>query len=272
MRDAAPIGWSPLVESYINGYLRVHVHLRKRHAEDAASGPRDQSRPTDLCATYEWPRGRLSNDLELDIRRTWERYYRENVVKLDGRVDQVKVAMLVDVPEFLEHREGFTIGGVMPCLERLQWLDGSQECGIDGPELLADGIGPSARAEADGEPNASPRITRRDGVRRGRDWLEIDTQPPYKLVERGPQIVNDIANDRSPKERRRRFGGVSPDDDVATSGWDGLRPKVWLHVNGVSVAREPLDERFQSANVFIRPVNLGGPIQRSHTLSARRLL
>jgi len=135
LENAPSIGWRPLAERYIDGEVRIHVHLRQAHGLDGHEGrlaavgtrvhlhdrlgertvgaPDDPSAP-DLCWTYEFPRRTLGDDLELDITRIWERFYREHVSEFDGRIDQMKVAVLVDVPEFLKHREGFTVGGFFP--------------------------------------------------------------------------------------------------------------------------------------------------------------
>lgn len=100
MKDQPPIGWRPLLESYVNNEPRIHVHLRQRTSQEFAGGG-DQPCTPDLCATYEWPSGALGDDLEVSIRETWTKWSGDHVGKIDGRIDQVKVAMLVDVPEFL---------------------------------------------------------------------------------------------------------------------------------------------------------------------------
>lgn len=239
------MGWRSLVESYIYGDVRLHVHVR--HGRDKS----DRPRATDFCLTYEWPRGALGHDLELMLRQTWEAFYKEHVVKLDGRIDQMKVAMLVDVPEFLEHGEGFTIGRVLPCLKRLQRLEQCDECGIDGPELLGRGGLPVISALDDGEGDVAPAVLGRGGVRRVTGV--VLTQGEDKLVERGAESVHDIPDDRPPHTRGRWLGRLCVDD----CGRHVLAHHVWLHVNAVSLVRKVSDETSQRVNVFVRPVSLG---------------
>src|SRR5947209_503286 len=225
MKDAPPIGWVSLVESYVYKQARIHVHLRVTDREKAA-GFSDVPSPPDRCATYEWPWGAPGDDLEVEheidarrVRDVWERIYREHVVQLDGRVDQMKVAMLVDVPEFLEHREGFTLGGVLPCHKRLQRLELCSERGIDVPQLGLGGVLPRIAAVADREPNVPPGIPPGDTTGRGdvAGELVVDAQTPDQLVERRSESVDDVADDRTPEDRRRIGDGLGPDDDVALS-------------------------------------------------------
>ena len=59
-------------------------------------------------------------------------------MKFDDRIDQVKMAVLVDVPQFLQNGQGFVIGGCLPCDKRLKRLDDCNEGGsIAHSRLLA---------------------------------------------------------------------------------------------------------------------------------------
>lgn len=260
MKDAAPVGWRSLIESYIYGHARIHAHLR-RVGGDKASWASDEASATDLCLTYDWPGSALGKDLVFYLRESWERFYVENVVKLDGRVDQVKVAMLVDVPKFLEHGEGFTIGGVLPCTKRLQFLEDCQECRVDGPELLRNRTGiPRGGPQAYGEPDRPPWASANDGIGRRRHAkrrLELDAQTPHELVECRAQAMDDVADDWPPEDGGRLSGCFGPEDHVSAAGREGFNPECWLQVNAVSIAREHSDQSFQGINVFVRPVNLG---------------
>ena len=194
LKNAPSVGWVPLIKSYVYGHSRIHMHLRQRHSEDA-SGLSNESGAPDLCAINEWPRPTLGDDLELEARheaiwvvRSLEWVDGEDVVKFDGRIDQMKMAMLVDVPQFLEHGEGFTVWGVSPRHERLKRLELCDERGFDKPQLVwHSSVVPGVIAGADREPDVAPWVSpwnriggRADPPRR----LVADTETPDQLVER----------------------------------------------------------------------------------------
>src|SRR6202050_718397 len=278
LENAPPIGWRPLVERYIDGEVRIHVHLGQARGDDpwthlavraggdrrgqAPVGAPDHAGAPDLCWTYEWPRRGLGDHLERDVWNTWERFSRDHITEFDGAVDKVKVAVLVDVPEFIEHGQGFTIGGVLPAEMRLKPLERCSECRVGGPHLAAPETVPTLTAAADRERDVPPPIAGRDRVGRRRDsarGLVGDAEVPGDLVERGPQPVDDIADDRTPQKRGRLFGGGSEDDeDVGAAATDQrLAPKCWLGFNYVGLLSKSEDHPGQRTNVFIRPVYLG---------------
>ena len=202
-KNAPPIGWRPLLKGYVYGWAQLHVGLWVRDTLDLP-GFSYLAHPPDLCLSFEWPRGALGDDLEVETQRRIERFYRENVGECDGRIDQMRVAMLVDVPEFVKHSEGFVPGGVLPCTKRLQRLEACQECRVDFHELFASHPSPPLAAQTDRACNLSPRITKEDGVGgrlESERSLVLDAQRPDELVESGAQVMHDVADDRPPLVR-----------------------------------------------------------------------
>lgn len=249
LKNAPPVGWRSLFENYVDGHARIHVHLGiGRPYGPARDG--DLTRAPDLCATYQMPRWLLGDDLEIsniaNFRTTWKRIYRENVAQFDGRVDQVKLAMLVDVAEFIKHGEEFTFGGVLPSDIRLQPLDACNECRVDGPEWIRLPVFGFAN---DGERDLSPVPWNRIGCR---TCVSL-TQLPDQLIEGRPEVESDIADDRGPDFARGFLGGYGVDDDVARRILVVL-PEVWMCVNAVSLVRKGPNETGQLLNVFICPI------------------
>jgi hypothetical protein len=153
----------------------------------------------------------------------------------------------------MEHRKGFTVGRVLPCYKRLQPLERCNECRIDGPEFLSYGGFPILGTFDDREPYVAPPITRRTWVFRRAGV--VHAQGEDELIERRPQSMRDVTNDRTPLDRRRLAGRFGEDDDITPPSV--FCPVVWLHVNAVSVVCEASDTSRQSVNVFVRPINLG---------------
>jgi hypothetical protein len=123
-----PIRRRSLRERYIVGDVSVHVHTQNR----AAVLP-DLLGTSYLCTTYEWPGTVLLNDSELDFWCESERLDAPNVAKPDQEMGEVKVAVLVDVPEFIENRKRL-FGRALPTVKRLQRLDECAKVWPDSPE------------------------------------------------------------------------------------------------------------------------------------------
>ena len=58
------VGWRPLLERYIKGEYGLHIHLNHQRVGIRSSDSFDS---TYLCATFEWPRGFLLKDSELEF-------------------------------------------------------------------------------------------------------------------------------------------------------------------------------------------------------------
>ena len=277
LKNRQPIGWRPLVERYIDGDARIHVHLWQRETKQA-TGDRNVIHSPDLCVTFEfpaiieWPRGASGDDFPgTGIRESLKRSYREHITEFNGNVDQMKVAMLVDVPEFLEHVQLFTLGdGVLPSVKRLQLLDGFDECLIDRPELVPYGRGPLRISDTNRERDGSPRISGWDGVSRGDDaesGLMLDAECPDELVEGGAIAVADVSDDRPPVQGGRLHERLREDNHQTYGGIEWIIPDVSIHVdpvsnvNFVSLSGEGTNKPLQGVDVRIRPLDFRSGIR-----------
>lgn len=244
LTKASSVGWRPLVEDYVYGDVRIHVHDLWHY--QARSG---LDYTANLCATFEWPRCSLTRDVQADVvGESAQRGWREGVGQLDGRVDQMKVAMLVDLPEFLKHREGFAVGGVLPCRKWLQSLDVCDEVLVNGPEFLSRSGLPVLRIPHDRERNVAPSTLWGDWAGR-RATLGL-AQGKDEMVERRTEIVDHISEDRSPLRGGGFPPGFRPDDYLA-----GLF--VELRVNAIGVRRELGLGSIQCSQVRLSSPHLG---------------
>jgi hypothetical protein len=173
------MGWRPLPERYIKGEQGVHVHLKQRGFSLSDSL---ESGPPDLCATFEWPRGVLLVNFELDFWRARIREHEHDSAKVEQVAGQDQVAVLVDIPEFIQNRQRL-LGRILPVFKRLQLLEVCAKTWPDSPEALqVFGLGPrdesfamvpGAGVDMDRESNVSPFATQtlwRDRVGGGLGW------------------------------------------------------------------------------------------------------
>jgi hypothetical protein len=262
--NPAPVGWRSLFERYVEGDAEIHIHIRSR-----VSIFPDIFEAANLCATFKWPRGVLLDDSE---RKFWlgdARHESPNIVEGGAKESEMKVAMLVDVPEFVENGKRL-FGRILPAVKRLQLLDDCAKVWPDSPEatryLFPRPFGPpispgdaspggvlSTRVSGvDGEadvPPLAPRLTSPgDRVRRG---VPVgDGELPNEVIERGAEIVDDISDD-SPQYLDRGFR-FTVDEYLGSLpvvlGSDVVR----THILG-----ERLDPFTKEIQVHIRPIYLG---------------
>jgi hypothetical protein len=224
--NPAPVGWRSLFERYVVGDAEVHVHIRTR-----ASVLPDVLEASNLCATFAWPRRVLLNDSEHKFWCSGTHHDGSNIVEHDEEVGEMKVAVLVDVPEFIENRKRL-FGRILPTVKRLQLLDDCAKVWPDSPEatrhLFPRPAGPpmspgdaSTRAVSvarvrgeDGEGDVSPLAPRFSPPRDRVGWgVPVgDGELPDEVVERGAEIVDDISDDGPP-----RFDGGSASPSMNTS-------------------------------------------------------
>jgi len=262
--NPAPVGWRSLSERYVEGDAEVHIHIRSR----VSIWP-DIFEVSNLCATFKWPRGVFLNDSEHKFWVEETSNGSVNIVEGGAEESKMKVAVLVDVPQFIENRKRL-FGRILPAVKRLQLLDDCAKVWPDSPEatryLFPRPVGPpispgdaspggvlSTRVNGvDGEANVpplAPRLTSpgnrvRGGVPVG------DGELPDEVIERGAEIVDDISDD-SPQhlDRGLRF---TVDEYLGTLpvvlGSDVVR----THTLG-----ERLDPFTKEVQVHIRPTYLG---------------
>jgi len=253
-----PVGWRSLLERYVEREAQIHVHLRIRRGDDPAR--RHRINPylpdyTELCATFEWPDGALFKDLEIEshwgwigVLRPWPRDRRE-AVQADERINDVGMAVLVDAPQFIQDGELVPVWGALPTTKWLQPLEICKQTWIDGPESLLPDLRPLLLVQDDGEADPPPAVVPWDRVRRRRTRFEI-AQLPDELIERGAEVVDDIAN-KTP-ERRGDLAGWSRVERQFP--WDHLH--VSLDFEGVRAAVDKGDSSpFERSNVYVRALN-----------------
>ena len=262
--NPAPVGWRSLFERYVEGDAEVHVHIHTN-----VSMLPDVLDASNLCATFKWPQGVLLNDSEHKFWCGGTRHDSPNVVECDEEEAEVKVAMLVDVPEFIENRKRL-LGRILPTVKRLQLLDDCAKVWPDSPEATRFLVRPPAGRPispgdasprgvsltpvkgVDGEadlPPLAPRSTPR-GDRVRRSVPVGDGELPDEVIERGAEIMDDISDDGSPLfNGRLRF---------TVDEYLGSLPVV-LGYNFVRTHTlgERLDPFVDELQVHIRPTYLG---------------
>jgi hypothetical protein len=250
--DSTPIGGRSLLERYVKHHMAFHVHLRVGCV--GGTGPLKASK---LCATFEWPRGVFLQNLELEF---WSVHF--HMAESEHEVREMKVAMLVGVPEFLQDRKRL-LGRILPVRKRLQPLDVCAKSWPDSPEAIrwlpspgdasTRGIPPTGVEGVDGEADAPPLVVRvfsSEGNNSGRRVSVRQGKLPNEMVERRAEVVDDITDDRPPFLHRRLPEGFTVEDYLACFYFN-------LGVDSVSVAiDERLDPFIQQAHVHIRPLDL----------------
>src|SRR5919107_1300445 len=98
--NPAPVGWRSLFERYVEGDTEVHIHIHT----DVCLLP-DIFEASNLCATFKWPRRVLLDDSEHNFWLGGAANDSPNIVEYDADESEMGVAMLVDVPEFVENRK-----------------------------------------------------------------------------------------------------------------------------------------------------------------------
>jgi hypothetical protein len=250
--DSTPIGWRSFLERYIEREAGLHVHIINRREVGTDVYPSDK-----WCATLEWPASMSLEDSEVSY---WLGTF--GVVESEQGTGEVKVAVLVDVPEFIENRKRL-FGRILPVVKRLQPLDVCAQTWPDSPEtpkvfgrVPRDEVPEVVRRagrEKDGEPDISPFAARSVPQTRdysGRSVPVGEGELPNKMVKRRAEVVDNVSNDGAPLLRGRFPERVSVDDFLAS-----VRTRLGFDFVRVAID-EPLDSLIQEAQVHIRPIDL----------------
>jgi hypothetical protein len=254
----APVGWRSLFERYVEGDTEAHIHIRTR----ASIWP-DIFEASNLCATFKWPRGVLLNDSEHKFWLEGAANDSPNIVEYDAEESEMKVAMLVCVPEFIENRKRL-FGRILPAAKRLQLLDDCAKVWPNSPEALRwldppgdasarDRVSRAGVERKDRESYLPPLVVRvSPSVRNyGRGRVSVgEGELPDEVIERGAEIVDDISDDGPPQfDRGFRF---TVDEYLGSLpvvlGFDFVR----THILG-----ERLDPFVEEVQVHLRPTYLG---------------
>jgi hypothetical protein len=251
--DRRSVGWRPLLERYIKGEYGLHIHLNHQRVGIRSSDSFDS---TYLCATFEWPRGFLLKDSELEF---WTLAL--NVMEPNVEERGMKVAVLVNVPEFVQNRKRL-FSRILPCNKRLQSLELCAQTWPDSPEALkVFGTGPgdevsemvrgmrlNVNRETDVSPLA-PQPTFRNRIW-GRRVPLRDSELPNEMVERGTEIVNDVPDDRTPF-----VYGWLPEDLTVDGYLACLGIRLSVKFVRATIVNERLDPLVQEVQMHVRSLD-----------------
>lgn len=198
--EESPIGGWSLVENYAEHELEVHVHVTLLICMVGSAEPYRAK----VCTVFKWPDNATLDKLYAKLALSPEevRALRQKVVDAAKGAEKVKRAVLVPVPEFMEHSKRVPFR-VLPAIERLQSPEACAESWrLDRPQRSRGPVGPVRRIQNDGESNVPPRALSRDGVGR-RGTRLTDAEPPDQLVQSGPEVVDDFSYHHRPLGIRR---------------------------------------------------------------------
>ena len=211
LHNPPSIGWRPLLERYIEGEYGLHIPLNHHPVKVRSS---DWLNSPYFCATFEWPRRFLFHSSELNF---WVSTL--NIMKPDEEEYEMKVAVLVDVPEFVQNRKRL-FGRILPVVEWLQPLQLCADSWPDSPEATwwfisprdapARGVSLAGVEGVDGEADVPPFLARTlPGYHGGRCMPVGERELPDEMVERGTEIVNRVTYDCAPFVRKRLSEGFT---------------------------------------------------------------
>jgi len=276
--DPPLIGWRPFLESYVTGELGVHVHLWPNRED----GPVLNDTP-EFCAVYERPRGPFADNQErmpIEVTRRkliqlairpgeWDAlivtfHLADNIIETYPELRQHKMAVLVDIPEFVKYRKLVPLGIVLPTDKRLRLFKDCPDSWIDKPKRGAATTGPVVSVGDDGKVDTAPFAVGLStaGERiRGRRATLVDAQSPGNIVESSTEIVHDVGDDETGLPR----GGFTPsmaEQNYLGPAWasvhrdwsSGLR--VYVSNDAVRIALDvSVQKLVQRVQMHVRPVN-----------------
>lgn len=229
LRNLCSVGWWPTLKRYVeeDRGLQVANHLWR----DGAAGPRD---PAKLRSALE--RTFRVEDKVQAVDTFWYSCNRRRPKKVfvpDVEDGQIDVSMLVDVPEVVQDCEWsiariihllLNKGRILPPHERLQSLELWKETSVNSPKpfrrldlprdavsiliLLASIFG------EDRERNISPFAA----DPRRRNVSLSNRELPDHVVQRGAEVVHNVADDDAPFRRGRPSARLAVDDHLSRFG------------------------------------------------------
>jgi hypothetical protein len=118
----------------------------------------------------------------------------EDIVQSNKALHQVQMAVLVDVPEFIEHCKRLPLGSTLPCTKGLQSFEVGTGSWRDSQKAPFDGPSPTTSIDDDRELNLAPRAVIGQRIRRRSTTLKA-SEFPDKIVKSGTDIVHYLANE-----------------------------------------------------------------------------
>jgi len=247
--NTLPIAWRPLLEAYAERKAEIHVHFKTHYPPIRWQNSAEKR---DFCATFQWPREPLFDDLKAEVLRYAEsRITPADSGEADWDEDESWMPVLVPIPHFVQDFELVALGTTLPTTIGLQRIEVCEEPWVYAPKVVTADRFPIVSRERGREGGASPLppVGARYWVR-GQARI-LDRQCPDEIVESAAQIIDRVANEET--ELCWRL--------LQARGIDGpLRlseaVKVGLGFNFVSIARDVSAESLlERADVYIRVPN-----------------
>lgn len=250
-----PIARVSTLESYIEGNLVIHVHAGRSCGKDPD--------PSEFgwCISLEPPPwGDVFNAVGGDMGWRERLSAHLGVLASNEDSDEGSMAMLIDVPEFLQYGKWLPLGSVLPCTKRLHLFDDRYKSAVHELQVPTETRGPVGGFHDHREGTASPRAIPRDGGRRlhSEPSLVVHTESPYEIVENSPDAVDDLADERSPLSGRGINQRLTTEDYLA-----GVRLLIGLDSIRVFVVNKRLDTAIQTLDIFIDTVQTGDEYRQS---------
>jgi hypothetical protein len=247
-------GWSVL-ERYVYGEAAVCVQIQR-----LARGNRSGHEETQNClAVFDLPVGLVQDLLWIGQREITKggmknhRHVSTDRVSVAAHIGnrESRRAVLVPVPEFIQQREAGSFGAPsLPRRERLFRLNERDQARLNALEGSKRAAFPGVFSLEDGKLHLPPPASAGEGSNRDLS-LVLHGERPNKLVERRPQVVNNVSRDDPEFYGWERFEDEDSDINLAS-----IRP--WLGLKGVGLVRgveEMRDSRIQFADVMLRPLD-----------------
>jgi hypothetical protein len=168
---------------------------------------------------------------------------------------EVKMAVLIDVPQFLKHREFVPSGTLLPYLKWLQRLEVCAQRWPDSPEAFSLAWLPRRRFDHDRKGDVPPPVVSGDGI----PWrpeamspLFLNRELPNEIVKSSPQVVDDISDD-GPQFSRRGPAIDLPDDielEEIVKALGRWQTGIWWRLTTNEVLRHSIE----LPNMYVRPI------------------
>lgn len=211
------ISGRPLTEQYLEGQLVIHLHFELVKG----NGMFGYNDATKFCATYQWPWKNSGALIKGDTPSGLEAQHIVpallDVKNLQTNVgnDKSWMAVLVDLPQFIQDGERLPPWVVWPCTKGLQPLE---LCPHGFYQLKGRSAGATPLAIAvrcdDRERHPSPGTLTRNRVRWRPAGIELKCELPNKAIQSRAEVVDDISHCHAPLQDGRSSLGFPENDHL----------------------------------------------------------